>query len=437
MNYSQDQILQLAPDDASKKAGLQLANSAKWLIKNCHEKALWGDCQGSGSKPYKTIIDLQNLAFKCSCPSRKFPCKHGLGLFLLYASQQNIFTKVNELDEAIADWINKREAKAEAKEKPKEDKPVDEKAQQKRIEAREKKIDAGIEELNIWLKDTVRNGIMNVPQSPYQFNQNISTRMIDAQATGLANQLRKINSISFYEEGWQFKLSKQLSLIHFICDAYKNKLSFDDIWQKELNTQIGWTITKDEVLNQLSYIDNWVILSKTEEDDGNLTLEKIYLFGKQNKQFALLLNFYAGNQLPENIYSVGSSIHAEICYYPGANSIRAIIKNQTQISNEFNEIIGILSVDNLLEQISNQIAANPFSKVIPFVLSNFKIVTDEKNWYLKDADQFIYPLKNTADECWNILSISQANSFSCFVIYEEYTIMVHSLWLNDKFYSIK
>ena len=82
MSLTQDQILQLAPDEASKKAGQQLANNAKWNAKFCHENALWGDCQGSGSKPYKTIIDLQNLAFKCSCPSRKFPCKHGLGLFL-------------------------------------------------------------------------------------------------------------------------------------------------------------------------------------------------------------------------------------------------------------------------------------------------------------------------------------------------------------------
>jgi len=34
---------------------------------------------------------LSEPAFKCSCPSRKFPCKHGLGLLLLYASDQAAF----------------------------------------------------------------------------------------------------------------------------------------------------------------------------------------------------------------------------------------------------------------------------------------------------------------------------------------------------------
>ena len=49
------------------------------------DAALWGLCQGSGSKPYQTAIDLTEPAFKCSCPSRKFPCKHALGLMLLFA----------------------------------------------------------------------------------------------------------------------------------------------------------------------------------------------------------------------------------------------------------------------------------------------------------------------------------------------------------------
>ena len=77
MQLTRDQILQLAPDDASGKAGLQLATTSKWVARHAHALALWGDCQGSGSSPYKTMVDLANMAFKCSCPSRKFPCKHG------------------------------------------------------------------------------------------------------------------------------------------------------------------------------------------------------------------------------------------------------------------------------------------------------------------------------------------------------------------------
>src|ERR1041384_6942648 len=106
MQYTREQILQLAPDDASAKAGQQLATRSKWVVLSENPKALWGDCQGSGKTPYKTIVDLTNIAFKCTCPSRKFPCKHGLGLFLLYSRQPTIFT-ASEMPAWVNEWINK------------------------------------------------------------------------------------------------------------------------------------------------------------------------------------------------------------------------------------------------------------------------------------------------------------------------------------------
>ncbi|MFD7889228.1 SWIM zinc finger family protein, partial [Streptomyces albidoflavus] len=46
---------------------------------------MWGLCKGSGSKPYRTVVDTTGPAYQCSCPSRKFPCKHALGLLLLWS----------------------------------------------------------------------------------------------------------------------------------------------------------------------------------------------------------------------------------------------------------------------------------------------------------------------------------------------------------------
>ena len=72
--WTQEQILALAPDASSAKNGVALATSRKWSSLGCNEKAVWGDFQGSGKEPYKTQIDLTEPAFKCTCPSRKFPC---------------------------------------------------------------------------------------------------------------------------------------------------------------------------------------------------------------------------------------------------------------------------------------------------------------------------------------------------------------------------
>lgn len=84
--FTPSQIQSLAPDEPSMKSGKGLSVRNLWLTACRTERSLWGEIKGSGSKPYQTQVDLQNLAFKCNCPSRKFPCKHGIGLTLLWAN---------------------------------------------------------------------------------------------------------------------------------------------------------------------------------------------------------------------------------------------------------------------------------------------------------------------------------------------------------------
>src|SRR6266702_6950828 len=109
-----EQVLALAADAASVKAAQGLANPGKWVSLGCGGRSVWGECQGSGKEPYRTQADLSGPAFHCSCSSRKFPCKHGLGLMLIFAS------KPQAVQEAapppwVTEWLAKREAGAERK----------------------------------------------------------------------------------------------------------------------------------------------------------------------------------------------------------------------------------------------------------------------------------------------------------------------------------
>ncbi|MET7305026.1 SWIM zinc finger family protein, partial [Embleya sp. NPDC005575] len=89
--WTAEQVLALAPDAASRKAGSRLAVPRPWSAAGAAEfaggaGAVWGVCAGSGVTPYRTVVDLTGPASQCSCPSRKFPCKHVLGLLLLWAA---------------------------------------------------------------------------------------------------------------------------------------------------------------------------------------------------------------------------------------------------------------------------------------------------------------------------------------------------------------
>ncbi len=430
------QIIQLAPDTSAAKAGTQLAVASKWVRRAVHEKAIWGDCQGSGKEPYQTIIDLSNIAFKCSCPSRKFPCKHGLGLFLLYVDQPNTFSVETDLPEYVNAWLEKRNEKIEKSEKIEHEstKNNPDTGQQKRASAREKKVSGGIAELRAWLNDVARTGIVKVPQSPSQFTRNITARMVDAQAGGLANQLRKINKINFYKEGWQQLLVAQLSKIFLLTESYLHLERLAPAMQRDILAMIGWNIPKEEVLAGESVSNHWAILSKTFEEDSNLLTERIWLYGTETKRFALLLNYYAGDQLPPNTLVEGTTIAASLVYYPSIYPMRALIKEQVSTHTVCPPILGSGDMVTVFETVAAVVSYFPVVEKIPILIQHVRIALQGGQWYLMDQDQQGIALDNTVEICWKILSTTGGRSFACFAIYEYEMLHIQAIWVDEKYY---
>ena len=90
-----DEIIDLAPDDASIAAAQILAKPAKWLRLGAFDsengEVVWGEFQGSAKEPYRTVIEWEEPRFRCNCPSRKRPCKHELALAFLRVSNPEAF----------------------------------------------------------------------------------------------------------------------------------------------------------------------------------------------------------------------------------------------------------------------------------------------------------------------------------------------------------
>ena len=85
LTLTAEQVRTLAPDASAARAGEALGDRRRWSAAGRSDEAAWGLCQGSGSTPYQVAVDLAGPAYKCSCPSRKIPCKHALGLLFLVA----------------------------------------------------------------------------------------------------------------------------------------------------------------------------------------------------------------------------------------------------------------------------------------------------------------------------------------------------------------
>ena len=113
VTYTADQVLALAPDEQVKRDGRKHAAARFWKNQGRSAEALWGECQGSAL--YQVRVELATLAAKCSCPSRKQPCKHVVGLLLL-ALDEKALPEV-EPPAWVGDWLAKRAAAAAAPKK--------------------------------------------------------------------------------------------------------------------------------------------------------------------------------------------------------------------------------------------------------------------------------------------------------------------------------
>lgn len=430
MNLSEEQILTLAPDESSKKSGKELANPAKWVSKGVNEVALWGECQGSGSKPYQTQIDIANIAFKCSCPSRKFPCKHGLGLLLFYNRQKNSFTDSNA-PAWVTDWLNKRTEKQE-KQAEKKDKPVDEVSQAKRQQSRQLKVNDGIEELTTWLKDIIRNGILTMPEKGSLVFENMARRMVDAQAPGLAGMVRMLGEINFFAEGWTTIFMDRLLQLYLVMEGYKNSQTLNELLQQDVKTAIGFTQNQDELKEQHGISDNWLVLAKQINELDAVTTERNWLYGTESNQYALVLQFIVRGQGAQHTLTPGMFIQAELVFFPSTSPLRAIIKQQTA-TNAISQFEKFNTWQQVIEAETEVNSRLPFRNERPYIIKQLKPVEYNKQWWLQDSNNNMMQYKNEQKTIWKLLSLGGGEPLDMIVIGKEEQFEPVGIWQQNDY----
>ncbi len=432
MNFTEEQILSMAPDESSKKSGKELANPSKWGKRELSDRALWGECQGSGKLPYQTQIDLANVAFKCSCPSRKFPCKHGLGLLILYARDKKLFAQAVEPD-WVTGWLDKRTEREEKKtEKKQKEKKADPAAQTKREENRTRRVEEGINDLTLWIKDIVRNGLLNLPGKDSSYFETMARRMVDAQAPGLAAMVRTLGNVNFYQEGWQTHFLDNLVRIYLTMEGFAKLTTLPPELQSELKTWIGFTQSQEEVKAEPGLRDDWFVLAKHIEKEDNLTVERNWLYGSKSQRYALILQFYVKGQLPEVNLLSGSWIDAELCYFRGAHPMRALVKQQYGIKS-MGPVSGLKSWNDAESAASLIQAVNPLFDSLPVVVENIVPVKSNNEWILKDENGNGVFIKHNFRNPWKLMALSGGKPVKIFAVGKEHLFEPMGVWVNDHY----
>ena len=457
ITFTEDQAAALVTDAGTLKRGRELAGPAKWGNLGRTDTAAWGECAGSGSKPYLTGIDLSEPAFRCSCPSRVFPCKHGAGLLLLLARQPALLP-AGTPPAWLAEWLEKRQTKGEeqaekaaAKKAPKapaaeaapgspetaEAAPAPNAAQQKREAQRHARMQAGAADLETWLLDLLRAGLADLEKKPGSFWENQAARLVDNQLPGLAAVLRELAEFPTAGPDWTQRLLGRLGELYVLVRAFLNRDNLTPTARQDVWQQVGITPKKDDLLaNPASVIvaDTWLVLGQYAWEEERVTGRRSWLFGQQSGRTALILEFAFGSQpfatalVPQGKYA------GELVFYPGLLPLRAAPVGLVYKGSAADATPPGQGISELLDSYASALGRQPWLRQWPAALGPvLPTPLPDGRWLLHHATEpLALPLRIVDEEvAWQWLAFSGGQPLTLFGEWDGQAYLPMISWTED------
>ncbi|MEV6595815.1 SWIM zinc finger family protein [Actinoplanes sp. NPDC051346] len=397
--WSTAQVTAVAPDAGSLKGARGVGVASKWQATGLLDDVLWGLCEGSGKNPYQVCVDLSGPAYKCSCPSRKFPCKHALGLLLMWA-EDAAPGPAAETPAFVAEWRASRAARAVATAR-KASGPVDPEGARKRARQREERVAAGMAELTRWLEDQMQQGLAGAEHAGRAPFETMAARLVDAQAPGAASAVRRLGDVVGIGPQWADRLLGGLAMVRLLAAGHERVDTLPPAVAATVRARIGFPVATEDVLATAPVSDHWQVLGQTDSDDGTIITRRTWLHGVDSGRFALHLSFAAPGQTLAADLVPGTSFDADLCFYPGAAPLRALVKDRRSAPRPMSEPGGATTVRGALHGWAAVLAAEPWRFDAPALLAD---VTPGSDGFLTDADGDALPLAAGHREPWWLLA---------------------------------
>ncbi len=390
--WSPEQVEAIAPTPAALSAARPLTTVAKWGGLGADERAVWGSCRGSGAEPYDTMVDHVGVVSRCTCPSRRHPCKHVLALLLLWVH--------GDVPEATApsrviSWIDAREAAvlrrgtesgsrspapdassgslpSDAGDTPESVPPTpgSKGPEPDRDRARDERVErmyAGLTELDRWLDDRMRTGLADPALAKYSTWDDLAARLVDAQAGSLANRIRRLAGLVGASPDWHSDVLAELGLLHLLSQAGRRLGSLPGPLADAVATTVGWQVRQADVLGGVPDTDRWVVAARSDTREDRIEVRRHWLRGTASGRWALVLSFAAYRQSLDTSLTVGTAIDADLHRYPGP-ALRALVGERHGDALEPARPPAV-DVVAACGEVGTMLAAEPWLDRVPFTVT--------------------------------------------------------------------
>lgn len=429
--WTAHQVTEVAPDASSLSAARKLAVPGPWRETGCNDVLVWGQCQGSGKTPYQVSVDLVGPAYRCSCPSRKFPCKHALALLLLWS--EGAMSESGQVAAFAEDWAASRAERSVASARAVGDRAPDPAAQARRLDQRLARMDAGVEDFRLWMADLVRGGLAAARTQPYAFWDNTAARLVDAQVPALADRVREAGSQVHAREQWAAHLLAELGRWWTITCAWQAREQLDADELAEVRVAVGWAQSSEEVRETDARPGPWTVLGAHRSDDGRLQQQRTWL-AHDDGEVVAVLDFAANGQALAVPQLGGARLDVEVARYPGTAPRRALFRDPPGTAESVTGLPGRTTLGEVHAAAAAALGRTPWRERHPAPLAEVRIVGKGDLWHVSDGAVSVPMVAGSP--VWTLLALSGGEPVDVFGELESGAFRPLSVWLADSVVSV-
>ncbi len=345
--WSVEQVAAVAPSPRAFAAAEAAAVAARWRSIGSDDRALWGRYAGTTSEPYDVAVDHTLAQWRCSCPSRRRPCKHVLGLLLLWSRQ---LVPVATAPPTVTGWtatLDARAAAADAADSvpapspspvlgpggdlgpdgggvPSGEPPSPAASRDERVA----RMREGLRELDRWIEDRVRTGLADPALARYDTWDHLAARLVDARAGALANRVRRLAGLVGVGADWHERVLAELAVLHLLAQGGLRIGALPAELADPVALASGWQARRDDVLAGVPDTDRWIVAGRSDVREDRIEVRRLWLWGVHTQRWAMVLSFAAFRQRLDDSLVVGQAVAGDLHRYPG-DGLRALLGDPT------------------------------------------------------------------------------------------------------------
>lgn len=426
-------MLSLAPDASAQRAARAVAADDAWCETGFSADddlppTVWGLCRGSGVQPYQTCVDLTEPAYRCSCPSRKFPCKHTLAMLLRWASgavaEAPAPTWVREWQASRADRVSRAAGREEVARSG--GVGTGRAAGEKAAVRRARRVAAGLEELDRWLADQVRGGVAGASKLGYAHWDAMAARLVDAQAPGAARLVRNLAEYVGDPE----RLLAEFGLLRLLAAGFSRLDSLPPELAATVRLRVGLSVAAEEVLAGEPVRDRWQVLGVRDEPENDLMVRRVWLRGAGSGRAALVLSFAGPGQVFITDLVPGTALDADLCFYP--DHLRVLIARRYAPAAPLTSVSAASPVAAAMREYARALAADPWLERWPVVLADVLPAKVGERWCVAADDGRGLPLDPAVGAPWRLVAAAAGRPVTVAGEWTATGLRPLSAWVDDR-----